>query len=193
MQPHCAEVFRGCYDVPGLTLSAGARVLDIGANVGAFAVWAAARWPGCEIHCYEPHPENAKLLRQNARAIPNCTTYELAVTDTPGVATLWDGANNCGEASLHRGYEQTDQSRPVDTVRPGALPDCDVLKVDTEGCEVEILKGRPTSSRAIMLEWHHPGDRWEIGGLLTARGYTCVRDDVRRKDRGIMCWTRETP
>ena len=40
-------------------------ILDIGANIGAFALWAIGRWPGCRLHCYEPLPANFDMLRQN--------------------------------------------------------------------------------------------------------------------------------
>src|SRR5688500_13610795 len=48
-----AEVLSGEYE-SGFSGS-GLTVLDIGANVGSFAIWAGMRWPQSTVHCYEPH------------------------------------------------------------------------------------------------------------------------------------------
>ena len=69
------EVLRGEYE-SGYT---GERltVLDIGANIGAFSLWAAHRWPGCTINAYEPNPATFALLERSTRSyqidpLPQC-------------------------------------------------------------------------------------------------------------------------
>ena len=42
------------------------KIVDGGANIGTFAVYAAALFPGVPIVCYEPEPANANLLAANA-------------------------------------------------------------------------------------------------------------------------------
>ncbi len=54
----------------------GFDILDVGANVGSFAVWASLRWPGSRIGSYEPHPGTFDYLRRNTaglRASPSTT------------------------------------------------------------------------------------------------------------------------
>ncbi|MFA5355038.1 MAG: FkbM family methyltransferase, partial [Thermodesulfovibrionales bacterium] len=58
------EVLRGDYS-HWLTLGRGFTVLDIGANAGAFTVQAALA--GSRVYSCEPHPENAKVLRENVK------------------------------------------------------------------------------------------------------------------------------
>src|SRR3954454_10802730 len=53
----------GEYDVPGYVVEPGWRVIDIGANVGMFAMLAAIR--GAKLVCYEPNPAAARALRHN--------------------------------------------------------------------------------------------------------------------------------
>ena len=82
MRGHVNLVLRGEYALPpGYRVEPPVRVLDIGANVGAFAIWARQQWPGCELDCYEPHPENAKLLRRNVHHLGDgVRVHEVAVS-----------------------------------------------------------------------------------------------------------------
>lgn len=196
MRPHAQSVLRGEYDLPpGYQVELPLRVLDIGANVGAFALWASRKWPGCEIDCYEPHPQNATMLRANVAAL-RARVHQVAVfpksfLDPKQTQRLYEGRNNCGEASLYPGVEtRADSWHDVDCEDPSLLPVADIIKVDTEGCEQEILQGvRLHNTLVVMLEWHRPRDRWEIGAMLCG-AFDCVRDEVRRKDRGVQVWVR---
>jgi predicted RNA methylase len=49
---------------------AGLHVVDIGANVGAFSVWAAHRWPGSTVDAIEANPATFRVLESNARSTP---------------------------------------------------------------------------------------------------------------------------
>lgn len=59
-------------DVPGyfergIELKAGAQVIDVGANIGVFALSAAARCADVRLHCFEPIPETFLVLEKNVR------------------------------------------------------------------------------------------------------------------------------
>jgi len=49
------KILAGGYDIPMLELKGELKILDIGANVGAFSMWAAQKWPGCQIQCQFAH------------------------------------------------------------------------------------------------------------------------------------------
>lgn len=74
-------VLDGAYYVPGLSFASPPHVLDVGANVGAFAVWAAREWPGCSIDCYEPHPEHVAMLKENLGIHPDGMVAGVRGTD----------------------------------------------------------------------------------------------------------------
>ena len=57
------EVAAGEYAAPGFEIAAGERVVDGGANVGAFAILAARA--GAEVVAYEPHPPTFDALERN--------------------------------------------------------------------------------------------------------------------------------
>jgi FkbM family methyltransferase len=175
----CEAVLDGEYDVEGLELRTQPHILDIGANVGAFACWAMQRWPDARITCYEPHPVTfERLIRNLTRHFPESDAWGVglnaAVTTLPAPARLYEGVHNRGGCSLENVGEQ-DFGRWVDvaTIHPSKLDPCDVLKIDTEGCEVEILE-HYTHLRGctyVALEAHGREDREEIGRLLRGEGF----------------------
>jgi FkbM family methyltransferase len=196
---HCADVLAGSYDVP-YNPETPPTILDIGANVGAFASWASVRWPGCEIHCYEPDPTNFKLLQKTAKAVRaesqsriDCT--QCAVLDRSATMLLHRGLHNCGEHSLFNVGEQSDEAIEVQAVNARALPPGDVLKIDTEGAEWPILTalgsaGRLSSFKAVLLEYHSETDRTRITELLESVGFKLVAAKKRHEHRGELKFMR---
>lgn len=194
MRPHAELVLRGEYALPPgyeLTDTESLVVLDIGANVGAFSLWARKTWPGCRVIAYEPVPENFDAYCKN---VTDCNAVCAAVGSDDTEATMYLGKNNCGECSMYDLGEQSGTKVRVKVVDARRLPAANVLKVDTEGHELDVIGGYLSQDthrpEVVMLEWHRATDRWWLGGMLTKHGYDCVRDEVRRKDRGIMAWVR---
>jgi FkbM family methyltransferase len=192
MVPHLQAVFDGEYDVEGLDLRSP-LVLDLGANVGAFTLWALQRWPGCEVYAYEPLVENFRLLEANTaaerkRVFPFCKAVR-AVAGEYG--HLRKGRNNPGEASFFDLGEQTDEVETVRVISPAELPRADVVKLDTEGCELEILEALDLSGvKAVLLEWHRMEDRPAIRELLQPQGFVCVEERPLGPCRGILKMVR---
>lgn len=74
-----------CYLQHGVHLPEGALVLDVGANIGMFALYVAAVCPTAIVHSFEPAPELAELLRINlALYAPNVRSYNYGIGDTDG-------------------------------------------------------------------------------------------------------------
>src|SRR5690349_24000032 len=51
-------------------------VIDVGANVGQFAIAAAMTFPGATIYSFEPLPEAAVQLEKNVRKLPAVRVYK---------------------------------------------------------------------------------------------------------------------
>jgi FkbM family methyltransferase len=222
MRPHVASVFAGEYLVPGMdaafqqseiTRRQGLRIVDVGANVGAFTVWCTLRYGTgvhepirlTEVECYEPEPSNAAMLHENVGAAvaavatpdmrhPVVTVHQSAVF-ARGTASLYLGANNEGEPSLWKGHEQRSDSVEVECISAADLAPCDYLKVDTEGAELAVYLGLPRDNLdrliATAYEWHDPRDRAVIASFLSATGFALISEDVRARDRGVARWLRK--
>src|SRR6267378_4981703 len=126
MAGHCAEVLNGAYDIKDLTFEKPPVILDLGANVGSFVHWANTKWPGCEIHCYEPSPSNFELLAKNVCGA-NAKLYQVAVSATSGIGFLYDGKHNCGESSLVDVRASRSTGVSVDIISGDDLPPADIL------------------------------------------------------------------
>lgn len=154
-EDYCADVLAGCYDLP----VEPKRILDIGANVGAFARWAATRWPGAAVYSYEPHPDNYTLLLRTRLHydLSNMLTYNLAVANRATKAVLHENGNR-GEWSLVK-FGTGDGQIEVEVIDAAELQDADFLKIDTEGAEPAIIKrlgesGKLAQFIGIVLEYH---------------------------------------
>lgn len=184
MQPHVRIVLAGEYDVPYTATSP--VVVDVGANVGAFAVWALHRWPGCTVHCYEPVPETFALLRRNLAALDGTRAHlhNCAIGD-PAKTMMFLGKNNCGEASFFDLGEQRADQVPVVTRAPDCLPKGQILKLDTEGSEVDILSRLPDIDfDIVLLEYHGDANRRQVDRLLHA--YVLIGGTITRAHRGVL-------
>lgn len=196
---HCADVLDGAYDV-AFNPAEPPVILDLGANIGAFASWASARWPGCRVYCYEPDPSNFALLEKTAESIraeskSAVECFATAVLDRESTMALRRGAHNCGEHSLFDIGEQTGETVNVRVVSALTLPRADILKLDTEGSEWPILTslrdvGRLAELSAIVLEYHSEADCARITELLVGEGFTLVAARRRCKDRGELKFLR---
>lgn len=183
MAPHVQRVFSGeyniAYDHPNPV------VIDLGANVGSFALWASRRWPGCRIHCYEPLAENVRMLRDNLAPIANRVTIHPYAIGDPRHDRLFLGKNNCGEGSFFNLGSQMDQSVPIETRPPTELPPGQILKIDTEGAEVEILSMLPSIQfDAVLLEYHSEENRRRVDQLLG--DYALVGGEILDLGFGVM-------
>lgn len=198
MRVHCKKIFDGEYDIASLEFATPPRVLDIGANVGAFSVWASERWPGCTVRCYEPNPAAFEYLTKNVPTDVDGALQRLAVRDIPAGTTstqlLRFGKNNLGEASFNDLGEQRADGVLVEVMSARDLPECDVLKIDVEGDEVAILRGffatHVHCPAAVLLEFHSEADRRTIDDLFSLWGYALVKARIDHPDRGVMCFVR---
>ena len=141
-------------------------ILDIGANVGAFALRANQFWSDARIICCEPMPYNLVKLRKNA---PDSQIISAAIRGFSGIDEIFIGDNFVTGGFVQFG-RQTDKKLLVECLAADRLPACELVKIDTEGCEVEILKGLPLDqAQAVFLEYHSPSDALEIKSMLGDR------------------------
>jgi len=139
-------------------------IVDIGANIGAFAQRAHQQWPAAQIYCYEPMPFNLIQLRRN---VPNGTTVvSAAVRAQSGLDEIFIGDNFAtgGFSQLGR---QTQKKLLVECIAATEVPAADLVKIDTEGSELEILQSLCIeTTKAIFLEYHSLDDSRKIREFL---------------------------
>ena len=147
----------------------GSRVVDLGANVGWYAVQGILA--GAEVHSFEPVPQIAEIARRNIERANEAgagmgTLYEMAAGSEVGSARIVLSENNFGDNRvIDQGGEapgdlsgsqeiEIQIGRVDDHVQGGA----DVLKVDTQGSEWHALQGAKkllgaSPDLALLLEF----------------------------------------
>lgn len=150
-------------------------IVDIGANVGASAVYFALHYPRARVFAFEPDPESYRVLEMNTADLPSISAFNVGLCDRDARSELYIGTvdrstNSLGNSSLNSkssvAVELRDASVLLEDLAPGPI---DILKLDAEGSEPAILHAlaqRITTVRAIYLEYHDEAARREIDAML---------------------------
>jgi FkbM family methyltransferase len=162
-------------------------VADIGANVGAFAIWATARWPGSTVTAYEPHPATFEILQRNLAAFPGVSAVNAAVFPGDGdrvdFVARYPGDGEAGVATCSKATFKTVAEKhrlQVPAVHPSAIPACDVVKIDAEGSEAEIVRHLDLSATSLVLiEFQNDSNRKAIKGQLEGAFDVILEEEFR--------------
>lgn len=173
---------------------APATVLDIGANVGAFALRARAKWPRAAIRCYEPVPKNYEALVANLKIRTHhpklVRAYRFAVRNFCGHDNIFIGHHGvtCGFHQLGR---QTSVTERVMCVDAAGVPGAELVKIDTEGCEVEILSRLDLrKTRALVVEYHRAEDVEKLNAIALGAGLPLLEQTPASQTHGILKYGR---
>jgi FkbM family methyltransferase len=127
-------------------LSAGAVVVDAGANIGIYTEFLSrCVGPTGAVHSFEPSPDNFERLSAASRKLPNVRLLQAAVGEHSGKSELYlsDTLN-----VDHRAYMADGDSRRTMPIEMVALDDyfkpgerVDLIKMDIQGYELHALRG----------------------------------------------------
>ena len=153
-----------CYYRPGFEIKENDTIIDIGAQIGSFSIYAAQEAPRGIIYAYEPESDNFLLLSHNVR-INNCNNVKIYKR---AVGLKGKGYLNCStNVAGHSLSNILNPSRKTEIVECVSLQNifeshdihrCNFLKIDAEGCEYDILLNLPDNFFAridkIVFEYH---------------------------------------
>ena len=157
------------YDVPGVDLTDAQNILDLGANVGVFTLYALSRSPNARVFSFEPSARNFQILNGNlASKSVRATAYRMAASNMTGTAVL-NVSNTSVEYALNAGGADGEFVDCIDLKGLFELTGVDVFdmaKIDIEGAERDLLDGAPDDLlrrfRAISIEWHYTMPEAEV-------------------------------
>lgn len=211
------EIFvGGAYDHPRLVLPDRPVIMDVGANVGFYSIWASQKYHPRLLLSYEASPTTYACLADNLHrhidkaisdaicrnvAVSSVAGRELTLNQPPwnsGFSTLVDGSRlpwvdelrDKGELITHQ-VQSTTISHEIASRNLACV---DILKIDVEGHFAEVLDGIDTADlpkvRNIVLEAEYAEElghsRESLCARLRAMGY-----DVEARDAAqimIYAW-----
>ena len=182
MRRHVQKVLGGEYDIP--YRHSAPVILDIGANVGS-GLGAQALARGSR-PLLRTAPRQFRAAQEKPRTIRG-QIGELAQLcrrrSKPDAALPWPRQLRGG--SFYDIGEQTTNTVEVETKAPDVLPKAHIVKIDTEGSEVDILARMASLDfDAIMLEYHSEANRRKIDALL--QDYVLAGGHIRHPNRGTL-------
>jgi len=111
--------------------------VDVGANVGIWSLPMTRHFE--QIVSYEPSRQNIECIKSN---IPEgIELREKAVADFAGEAKFHQAGKNCGDGKLCREGVKSSYTVPVVKLDDEGLDNVDMIKIDTQGWELDALKG----------------------------------------------------
>ena len=130
----------------------GMTIVDVGANIGASAVFFKHRYPEARLLAFEPVPSNFAMLQKNTAGLPGVSLHNEALGESDGQLELIQSAfaqNEGGWGVSQPASEVTGKERRIKVPlhRAGSrlaalgVERIDILKLDTEGSESAIIAG----------------------------------------------------
>jgi len=122
-------------------------IVDVGANIGVFALIAKTINSLAEVHGFEPMPETFKKFKKNVEVNNyDIRCHEIALSDKNGTMDLFVSEGNDQEPSLNQNSNADTklivQTRQFDSYsREQNIGKIDLLKIDVESYEPEVLEG----------------------------------------------------
>jgi FkbM family methyltransferase len=172
----CEAILNGDTYPPVAFIAPVDVVLDVGANCGAATVYLASVYPDAVVHAFEPGADQLELLVRNTRDAPNVQVHGFGLHAMDRRVPLYRGAFDTATASITPGSGTSQESEEVELRSAGAwlreqsIDRIDVLKLDTEGCEIPILEDLGADIvgqvKVLYVEYHSDEDRRRLDALL---------------------------
>lgn len=170
----CRDILAGV-TYPWIPFLRDVRVIvDAGANCGAASVYFARHCPDARLHAFEPGSLQRMILDRNVADYPNVSVHPFGLDSTDRTAELHRGLD-LGTSSVFRGDHHVADSETIALRDAGAwardagIDRIDVLKLDVEGCEVEVLRSLESllpTLQVLYVEYDSRQARREIEQLM---------------------------
>jgi len=161
------------------------HVIDAGANIGIFSIFASQYAKSGKIYAFEPASETFKILKENTAYYENIEVFKLALGNenkkgkirifsiSKEVSTLVDSSvadkfsQNFGEFI----EEEIEVVKLDEFLMQNKIPKIDFIKIDVEGYELKVLDGaketiKKYSPVIAVSAYHEPSDKVKMPQLI---------------------------
>lgn len=137
-------------------------VIDVGAHIGLFTIYASQFCNKGQIFSFEPVKENYDLLMENIKenSLNQVKSFNLAVSNSNDLIKMYLNSDESG----HSMFSTSSKNIQVKSIslekifEENNIHHCDFLKLDCEGAEYEIIKNLPQKYfekiDKMIIEYH---------------------------------------
>ena len=150
------------YSGSNFRINANDIIIDIGAHIGLFTLYASQYCKNGTIFCFEPVDENYDILVDNITQnnLKNVKPFKSAVSKSESTITIYRNKDEAG----HSMFSFTSQALKVDSISlkkiidENSINQCNLIKMDCEGAEYEIIESLPLEYfkkiSKLIIEYH---------------------------------------
>ena len=158
------------YKIKKFEINSDDVIIDIGAHIGIFTIYASQFCNNGKIFCFEPIQENYKMLIENINInqIKNIYPNNLAVTKDTSTAKIFLNDDKSGHSMFieNKSFVQVDSKSLFDVFADNRIEECNFLKLDCEGAEYEIIESLPSDFFSkidkTVIEYHMADTKPEL-------------------------------
>lgn len=158
-------------------------VVDAGANIGVFSVFAATLASEGLVFAFEPTASTFSFLKKNTEKYQNVTCFEVGLGETRAERNILNKGAGSGDnvmqdspflnhSKYHNGiFEKTEITTIDFFVSEKKIPRVDFIKIDTEGYEAKILAGAKETIKKFkpviaMSAYHNATDKDDLPRIV---------------------------
>ena len=166
-------------------------ILDVGANLGSTSMFFAINYPKAKIFSFEPTEMNFRWLQKNTEIFQNITRIKKGAYFKDTKAKIYLDSESGGRNSIYKNWTKSERYETVELINFGKflrtnnlIEKIDILKIDTEGCEVDILTSieqHLKNIQVIYLEYHTSSDEQKILEILSESHVVTQKKAVAQK------------
>lgn len=192
------EVYSGHeYDSEIIRFEPQDVILDVGANIGLFAIRYGKEFPTVPVHCFEPNPRVYKRLVRNleANGLTNVVAINAAAGDSAGIRPFFVGRVTVTGSMIQNGDRAAEPAFYTEVIdldafcKARSIASIGLLKIDVEGAEMEVLRGAQDAlqvTKALMIECHSDELAASVEAFLAARGFEVTFRNVHWEGLSVV-------
>ena len=173
-------------------------VVNVGANLGAYLVWAMTDWwPGQieQAYGYDPNAKVLEFARRNCEGLP-VELHAVAVTTAPDPVTFYEfedwGASRTNMTGVGDVHGVAHEAIVVPAMHPRNLPAADVLQCDAEGVGHEVFEhyAHWAGVKVASYETHHEEEVRVMQAMCERAGLIMRRGNPENPANDVRVWVR---
>lgn len=145
-------------------------VIDVGAHIGLFTMYASQSCKNGNIYSYEPVKENFDVLKENMTInnLQNVKIFNSAVSNSDSKITLFMNDDESGHSMFSESAKNiiVNSTSLMKIFDDNNIEKCNFLKLDCEGAEYEIIEKLPSKYfemiEKIVIEYHMHDEHPEL-------------------------------